>query len=367
MKTRIALLMLSLLLSLPLLAAAQEEEPSEALAYIQANAEEVGVLCYSSDGVEPVIEHNADQPFVLASTAKIIILAEFARQTAEGMIDPQEEVPLEDVNRYWVPGSDGGAQQMWIETLDGAETVTLMQVANAMIQFSSNAAPDYLLARLGDEGFPELYARLGLENTDLPIYYTGLLLALSNHEIGLPTPDEIAALDEETFQAEHDRLLELFLNDAQWREAELEFRGGFTAGLPGIEAQVAFMDRFAMRGSARDMLRIMDAAYTGDALAPEAQAVMREILNWPLDGMPANRAIYEALGVKDGAFATVFTSAWFVRPIGARSISLAVFYRNVPFDTWSDWIQTYEYQAVEIQAISTPDGCSIFEGIFDEE
>lgn len=355
------------LLTIPFGISAQEEVIADTLEYLEEHAEDVAVLCYTDDDTELTIEHNADEPFVLASTAKIIILAEFARQASEGLIDPQEEVPLAEINRYWIPGTDGNAHQMWMDALDGAETVTLLQVANSMIQFSSNAAPDYLLSRLGTEGFPDLYEMLGLENTDLPIYYTGLILELSNHESGVPTLEDVAALDEDNFYEDHEHWLDLFVNDAAWREAELAFRDSPTVGLPNPDVQAAFMDRFAMRGSARDMLRIMDAAYTGDILANQAQVIMRTILNWPLDAMPANRAVYQSLGIKDGAFASVFTSAWFVRPRGQRSVSLAIFYRDIPFDTWFAWVQTYEYQAVEIQAISTEAGCSTFEGVFDKE
>jgi hypothetical protein len=115
------------------------------------------------------------------------------------------------------------------------------------------------------------------------------------------------------------------------------------------------------------MLRIMDAAYIGDALSLEAKAVMQAILNWPLEAMPANRIAYQDLGVKDGAFASVFTSAWFVRPMGQRGISLAVFYRDIPIETWMDWSSTYAHQALEVQAISTPEGCGVFEDVFGEE
>ncbi|MCA9913143.1 MAG: serine hydrolase, partial [Anaerolineae bacterium] len=172
------------LLAIPIGVSAQEAVITEILHYLGEHADDVAVVCYAGDGSEPTIEHQADEPFVLASTAKIIILAEFARQAGNGLIDPQEEVPLAEVNQYWIPGTDGNAQQMWIDTLNGAETITLMQVANAMIQFSSNTAPDYLLSRLGTAGFPELYEMLGIENTDLPIYYSGLILSLSNHESG---------------------------------------------------------------------------------------------------------------------------------------------------------------------------------------
>src|SRR5690606_38690201 len=150
-------------------------------------------------------------------TYKLVILAELARQTDLGLIDPNEAVPLADVNAYWLPNTDGHAHQMFLDTLPAEQdTLTVQAIANGMIQLSSNAAADYLFARLDLDGYPGLFRRLGLEDTDLPTRaFLGLYRAAENHDSG--------RADLDTLDAERARLENLFLSDAGWHDAGIDY------------------------------------------------------------------------------------------------------------------------------------------------
>src|SRR5262245_8789786 len=117
-------------------AAQNPPDGSSALNFIAQHPDDVAVLCYTPG--QPVqLDHQGDVPFPLASTYKLVILAEFARQTDAGLIDPAEAVPLTDVNAYRLPGTDGGAHQMFLDSLpNGQQTATLQDIADGMIQFS---------------------------------------------------------------------------------------------------------------------------------------------------------------------------------------------------------------------------------------
>ncbi len=331
----------------------------EVTSYIQENPDSVAVICLQGD--ETIVSHNADEHLTIASTSKIIILAEYARQVAAGNLDPEEEVSLEEVARYLIPMTDGNAHEQWLATLDaGAETATLAQIVDGMIIFSSNAGADYIHSRLSTEGFEELYELLELENTDLPTYFLGNLLVLSNHETGLVDLDYVEAMDEETFFTEHDRLLDLFLNDADWLAAERDFRDDERVGLPSIEVQASFLNKFSTASTAEDILKVIQEAYTGTALSAEAHEVMQDHFDWIFDVNPANADVFEALATKGGAYPGLLTAAWYVDAIAADPLSLVVFYHDIPEDTWLEWLTSYNYQSLELAAITTPAGCSAF-------
>eukprot|EP01034_Spumella_vulgaris_P007163 gene7163-9124_t len=69
----------------------------------------------------------------LASTVKIILAIEYARQAAAGEIDADEVVPIAELEKFHVDNTDGGAHESWLAS------------------FSSNANAEWLLDKLGSE------------------------------------------------------------------------------------------------------------------------------------------------------------------------------------------------------------------------
>ncbi|KFM99222.1 D-alanyl-D-alanine carboxypeptidase [Bacillus clarus] len=111
---------------------------------------------------------NPDVVLPVASTMKLIVALEFTKQVTDGKIDPASFVSINDVNRYYVPNMDGGAQDRWQKYLqrtgkmtEGA--VSLEEVAKGMVKFSSNANTEYLMERLGLDNINQ-----NLQNISLP-------------------------------------------------------------------------------------------------------------------------------------------------------------------------------------------------------
>ncbi|OSX97960.1 serine hydrolase [Bacillus nitratireducens] len=97
---------------------------------------------------------NPDVVLPVASTMKLIVALEYTKQVTEGKIDPSSFVSINDVNRYYVPSTDGGAQDRWQNYLQKKEKITegavsLEEVAKGMVKFSSNANTEYLMEVLG--------------------------------------------------------------------------------------------------------------------------------------------------------------------------------------------------------------------------
>lgn len=357
---KLTFLLLTIAFIFPSTLSAQEE----AATYIEDNPETVAIICMQGD--ETLVEHNQDDVYALASTAKVIILAEYARQVDAGILDPDEEIDMEDVNTFWIPLLDGGAHGAWMDTLDNDEVATFDQLANAMIQFSSNAASDYLIQRLGRENIAELIDLMGLSDTDVPTYFIGHILAISNHELGRADLDYVASLDHEQFLAEHDRLMDLFINDDEWREADISWRQRNLLGMPSIEVQAAFLGEFTTGSDASDLAILIREPYVGDTLSETAHEVMRQHLGWIFEVNPANSDVYEELGNKGGAYAGVLTAVWYVQPIGGEAVTLVVLYNDLPTDLWQAWSTNGEAQSLELEAVATGAGCAVFEELLSD-
>ncbi len=110
------------------------------------------LLVKRNDKVVYSVNPNVVLP--VASTMKLIVALEYTKQVTEGKIDSSSFVSINDVNRYYVPNTDGGAQDRWQKYLEKTGKITegavsLEEVAKGMVKFSSNANAEYLMELLG--------------------------------------------------------------------------------------------------------------------------------------------------------------------------------------------------------------------------
>jgi D-alanyl-D-alanine carboxypeptidase len=149
-----------------------KKEPEYIFQFIKENAKSERVSLSINYNKQKWVEVNQNKQLPLASTVKIIIAMEYARQAAQGKIDPLQEVSLEELNTFYIPKTDGGAHDAWIANLnDGKETnkVHLSEVAKGMIAYSSNANTEYLINVLGLQNINTFLENLGISNHE-PLY-----------------------------------------------------------------------------------------------------------------------------------------------------------------------------------------------------
>ncbi len=335
---------------------------SEVRQYIAEAGDTVGIACYPIEQPQDGYFANADQRYPLASTIKIMILGVYAQGAASGRFDPTERVPLSALDAYYLPGTDAGAQPAFLEavTPDADNTISLSEVVYGMIRFSSNAAADYLHARMTDDDFTALYRLLGIENTDVPVSFLSLMLAQDNHEMGISE----AALPRDELRASAEQWADQYVSDPAWRAAERRYHRRNTAryealGKSLIETQAAFFEKYDNRGTPDDFAKVMATVQRGDTLLPTAVAVMHSVLQWPMQ-FENNREHFLAVGMKGGSLPGILTGAYFAQPKGSRPLVLAVFYHDLAPDRYVDWLHSYQQQELEFYVLQH--GCDWLSG-----
>lgn len=149
-----------------------KEAPENILQFIKEHSESEKVSLSINYNGQKWAEVNQKNLLPLASTVKIIIAIEYARQASNGQINPLQEVSLEELNAFYIPKTDGGAHEAWIASLnDGKEIdkVHLSEVAKGMITYSSNANTEYLMNLLGLKNINAVLEDVGLSNHE-PLY-----------------------------------------------------------------------------------------------------------------------------------------------------------------------------------------------------
>lgn len=134
---------------------------------------------------EKYIDFNSSKMTSLASTMKIILAIAFARAVTLKDLNPDESIDMQDIDCFYLPGTDGNAHSTWIQQENIGPKITLLEAVNGMIKYSSNACTDYIYMRLGEERIHKIIKDFHLtKHTDIfPINSTILMPAyLHVHE-----------------------------------------------------------------------------------------------------------------------------------------------------------------------------------------
>jgi hypothetical protein len=303
--------------------------------FIMAHPQETAVVTYTFDQNGNRVDdgatlfHNADEPLVVASVMKTAVLAAYAEMVANGELNSDEPVPVADWERYYLPGSDGGAHAAGLRRLglaadelgfavDQTAVVTLDALASIMMHDSGNAAIDYLLAQVGLERVT------AVTQTHLPnhtsIHYTlGYALAIFNHEAPFsldwlrPVQEKVAGGD----FSDLDRLIDLYRNDEAWRRAQLDFIVNLGSQSISGDEMWAFQEtavQLMPKGTARDYAQMMAQIGSGHFVSAEVSVLMQQKMETVPSDWPLRLLYFDRFAAKDGTTAGVLSVASYAVP-----------------------------------------------------
>ena len=240
----------------------------------------------------PEVAVRADEPVVLASVFKILVLTAYARAISAGTLDPQDRGTV--TARYRIGGIGTAG------FLDDVE-VSWRDLAALMMTMSDNAATDVIYHRLGRAAVDEVAADLGLERTRL-IGCCEDLFATIPLDLGGDEDSDVEALLEAA--------------------TEEQLRG------------MSFVDPLRTSASTpREVTTLLDALWTDAAAPADGSAAAREIMSrqiWPhrlSSGFPSEVQV----SAKTGTVPSWRNEAGVVAYPDGRQYAVAVFTRADSF------------------------------------
>ena len=190
---------------------AQSNGADSLLNFIQQNKYTSSFYLKENDSVIGHLNQNKMMP--VASTAKIIIAIEFAKQVSHNLFNENEMVSLDEINKYYIPNTDANAHPHWIEYERQKgniinDSVPLIEVAKGMILFSSNADAEYLMDLLGINNINSNLRLLGItDHTQLYPWASALFLYQNpQHVKEEKIIREIKKLDDEQYAKDKARI-----------------------------------------------------------------------------------------------------------------------------------------------------------------
>ena len=296
----------------------------------------VGLVAYELGREEQGLYLNPEQPLPLASVVKIVHLVAYADAVRAGELDPAQPVLLADLEHYYLPNSDLGAHPDAVADLRAEgrvfgdpPAVLLEDVPRMMMQYSSNAATDYLHLLLGQERLETTITNLGMSSHTAPCPFLGQFLLMS-HGRGAAA----GYLAEPLRYGGDATAATLAYRDA----AESALSRGWRARdrRPDMEVQMLYSELFNAHASAADYARLMGLIAENQLGTWDHSVLIRRYLEWPT-AFPANQSL-AWLGYKGGSLPGVLTASYYAQPWDrARPVVVALFFHDLPLQTYREW------------------------------
>jgi hypothetical protein len=298
----------------------------------------------------------------LASAVKLIHLVAYAEAVAAGRPDPFANVWLRDLEAYYQPGLDLRSHLNAIEGMEEAgrvfaqpPAVLLDAVPQMMIEYSSNAATDYLHMLLGQATIEQTAVDLGLTSQSAPCPFLGQFLAMANHTDPLATDIStvryyLANPDE--YGAAVIALTAAFSTDETFRREAIAWRS--QTGRPNGRTQSFFAANLNAHGSPADYAALLARIAQNGLSNPDSSYLARRYLEWPMRFEP-NQALFTNLGYKNGYLPGVITTLYYAyRPGEATPVVLALFFHELDTTTYRNWRDTLPHDELARWLLSNP-------------
>ena len=333
----------------------------------------VGLVAYQLGQPDTGVYLNENAAMPLASVVKLINLVAYSEAVAAGEFNPLEQVPLAELDRYYLPNFDLGAHQRAIEELRADDRVStgdnpsiaLEDVAWMMIRHSSNAASDYLHQRLGQMRIEQTAVDLGLTTQTAPCPFIGQFLLMGN-----PTLSQSAAqsamrdylVDVPSGYGDDVMLLtDTYANLEDFRDEVADWRQQRRG--PSIELQQFFSENLNAQGSAADYAGLMARLAQNGLSSPDSSFLARRIVEWPMQ-FPANQELFTNLGYKNGSLPGVLTTAYYAyRWTDGAPVVVVLFYRDLPQGTYRQWRRGLPHDELARWLLSDPQAIPLLRSV----
>lgn len=298
--------------------------PSEekVLHFIKSNPEKSSILLVRNDTI--LASRNTDKAMPLASTVKIILAIEYAEQSANGRLDPDELVLLSDLDKFYVPNTDGDAHPGWLKSVKAKivdDKIAIREIAKGMIKFSSNANTEWLLNKLGKDNVNNRIDSLGLKNHS-KIYNIVSALFLGKELYpglkGKELEKKLNALSMSDYIEATNLVHQKLLNDTLYKKE---------IGDLNMNIQKIWSDRLPS-STVSDYVSVMKKINSRTYFSESSQKFLDEVMEYILEN-PANKEWLEHSGMKGGSTPFVLTKALYATDKKGNKTEMAYFLNNL--------------------------------------
>ncbi len=291
---------------------------------------------------------NKDKLMPLASTVKIMVALEFAKQAAKNVFNENTLVSLKELDKFYLPNTDGGAHPSWINYEKGKghvqrDSIALINVARGMILFSSNANTEYLMGLLGMDNVKNNIQLLGIrQHTAIyPIVASLFMYQNPRKKSEESILKSIRKLSDEQYSRYiydiHKALKYDTLLKSKFRPQDLS-----------LKMQKLWSDRLPA-STVKEYAHICNVINNRRYFDEKTYSILSVILESVMEN-PANKQWLQHAGMKGGSTMWVLTKALYATTKKGERIELAYFFNdlsNAESTRLQKWMNTFELNILQ--------------------
>ncbi len=294
------------------------------LNFIKDNPDRSAIQLFRNDKL--IAERNPNKLMPLASTVKVTVAIEYAVQASENKIDPNEEISIDELSKFYVPGTDGGAQSKWLESVKDKikdNKISIREIAKGMLFFSSNANTEWLTDKLGLDNINKRIKSLGIKDHTKFYYIVSSLFVGKERFPGLKGEElaqKLRSLSLDDYIKTTNTIHAKLLNDADYKNDIGDF---------GTDIQRVWSDNLpssTVKEYAGIMKKINSKSYFDAKTRKYLYEVMKELTE-----DSAIKKQFEHAGMKGGSTPFVSTKALYATDKDGNTTELAYFFNDLNF------------------------------------
>lgn len=294
------------------------------LNFIKENPNRAAIKLNRNDSL--LAEKNPDKLMPLASTVKIILAIEYAIQSSQNKINPKEGISITELDKFYIPNTDGGAHQNWLKSVKSKiidNKITINEIAKGMIRYSSNANTEWLGNKLGLKNINNRIDSLGIENhTEFYNIVSALFVGKETfpNSKGKELESQLKALSLEEYIETTNQINKKLLADSIYKQ---------DVGDLGMNIQQIWSDNLPS-STVKDYVQIMKKINSKTYFDSETQKYLDDVMEGLMEN-PANKKWLKHAGMKGGSTAFVLTKAFYATDKKGNTTELAYFLNDLEF------------------------------------
>jgi D-alanyl-D-alanine carboxypeptidase len=310
------------------------------LLFVKANKAKASLYVTNNDTV--IARLNEDKVMPLASTVKIMVAIEFAKQASAGVINEDSYVAVKDLNAYYLKDTDGDAYPSWLDYEKATDSVKLIDVARGMIMFSSNANTEYLCDLLGFDNVKNNIQLLGLKKHTAIYPIVSSLFMYQNPKA--VNEDRIlkaiGKMNEEQYSKNIFRIHNQLKYDSTFK---LKFRPQDLS----LKMQKMWSDKLPA-STTKEYNQIAKILNNRKFFNDDAYAIIADVLEFPMENK-AFQNVFKHYGVKGGSTGFVLTHVIYCTKKDGSKMELCLFFNNLTIEEQQkleQWLDPFEAQVI---------------------
>lgn len=152
--------------------------------YIEENPDHISIASVVIGSPDSTILYEAQTPRVMGTSTNFLLLLAYALEIENGTFSEDEMIDWDDVTRYQLPDVEGSNHRNAFNTAESRDWIqdnstSLNNALHLLAEYNDLALSDYLWWKLGSDYWIEFSDRLDFTNTEMPLPFSGLYLAIS--------------------------------------------------------------------------------------------------------------------------------------------------------------------------------------------